>query len=58
MRNNALSFTYNLSWYTPLLNPKTFQREIIKFSETEAMSKFRYYCYPSGWDPLKNIKQN
>ena len=40
--SNALSFTYNRSWYTPLMNPKTIQREMTKFFEAEAISKFRY----------------
>ena len=56
--NNALSFTYNLSWYTPLMNPKILLREMTKFFEAEAMSKLRYDCYPSGWDPLENFNQN
>ena len=56
--NNALSFTNNLSWYTPLINPKTFQREMTRFFGAEAMSKFRYYIYLPGWDPLENLNQN
>ena len=56
--NNALSFAHINSWYTPLMNLKTFQREMTKFFEAEAMSKFRYYCYTSGWDPIENLNQN
>ena len=46
--------------YLKMINPKTFQREITQFfrANSKAMSKFRYYCYPPGWDQLENFNQN
>ena len=56
--NNSISFSYIIAWYTPLMNPITFKRELTKFFEAQTKSKFRCYCYPSGWDPLENINRN
>ena len=39
------------------MNPKTFQREMTKLFEAEALSNFRYYRYPSGLYPLENLNQ-
>ena len=30
------------------MSPKTLQREMAKFFAAQALSKFIYYCYPSG----------
>ena len=40
------------------MNTETFQREMTKLFEAAAISKVRYYCYPSGWDPKENLNKN
>ena len=47
--NNSLSQLNSFSNYSPQKYPCQFRREVKNFLEGEALKRFKYKRYPSGW---------
>ena len=53
--NNSLSQLNSFANYSPHKNPCQFRREVKNFLEGEAMKRFKYKSYPSGWKVFEKI---
>ena len=53
--NNSLSQLNSFANYSPHKNPCQFRREVKNFLEGEALKRFKYKSYPSGWKVFEKI---
>ena len=53
--NNSLSQLNSFANYSPHKNPRQFRREVKNFLEGEALKRFKYKSYPSGWKVFEKI---
>ena len=53
--NNSLSQLNSFANYSQHKNPCQFRREVKNFLEGEALKRFKYKSYPSGWKGFEKI---